>query len=64
MMSMSEKRLLSNNLYDIREAYESNVKKYKTRTKGFKFSYYCHIIAVGILIGALIINLLVRGEYV
>jgi len=64
LKSMNEKRLLSNNLSYIREAYESNFEKYKTRTKWFDFSYYCHIIAVVILIGALIINLLVRGGYV
>jgi hypothetical protein len=57
LKGMNEKRLLSNNLADIRAAYEFNLEKYKKRTTWFILSYICHMGAFGILIIALIINL-------
>ena len=54
---MNEKSLLSNNLADIRAAYEFNLKKYKGRTTWFKISSIFHIGAFSILIYTLIINL-------
>jgi hypothetical protein len=64
LKGMNEKRLLSNNLADIREAYEFNLEKYKKKTTWFIFSYICHMGAFGILIIALIINLLEGWGYV